>query len=168
MTVLQNSKILCIAFPRFYFYCGGNHVISANGSSENGNCNLTSPAPPRCREPTTSVLQDGIIPTLTGLVGDMWARQLLTMNTTESSIDITFNFRNITPNYDGLGRVEVVMFNCPEWGISVDNITLFGTTRASSIGSFLSTRYYPESVTITHDIYYYVDKYCWTYNNITY
>ncbi len=91
--------------------------MSVNGSSEDGNCNLTSSERVRCREPTTSVLQDGIIPTLTGLDGDMWASQLLTINTTESNIDITFNFRNITPSYDGLESVEVVMFNCPEWVI---------------------------------------------------
>jgi hypothetical protein len=34
----------------------------------------------RCNTPTTSVLFDGNIPTLTGLDGDMWASQLLTLN----------------------------------------------------------------------------------------
>ncbi len=62
-------------------------------------------ARPQCREPTTSVLQDGIIPTLTGLDGNMWASQLLTINTTESSIDISFDFRNIEPSYNGMSRV---------------------------------------------------------------
>ena len=31
------------------------------------------------------------------------------------------------------------MFNCPEWGISVDNITLYGTTNSTIIGSPLIT-----------------------------
>ncbi len=118
-------------FPRLYLYPGGNPIMSVNGSSENGNCNLTSSARPRCRESNTSVLQDGIIPTLTGLDGDMWASQLLAMNTTNSSIDITFNFRHIPPSYDGLERIEVVMFNSPEWGISVDSITLLESNNNS-------------------------------------
>ncbi len=111
--------------------------MSVNGSSEDGNCNLTSSDRVRCREPTTSVLQDGNISTLTGLDGDMWACQLLTMNTSNSSIDITFNFRNITPSYEGLESVEVVMFNCPEWGISVDSISLFGSNNSGIIGNCL-------------------------------
>ncbi len=128
-------------FPRFYSYRDDidNDIMSVNGSSEDGNCNLTLSDRVRCREPTTSVLQDGNIPTLTGLDGDMWASQLLTINTANSSIDITFNFRNITPSYDGLEIVELVLFNCPEWGISVDNITLLVTTTASSIGRSLIT-----------------------------
>ncbi len=120
-------------FPRLYFYPDGDPIMSVNGSSEDGNCNLTSSERVRCREPTTSVLQDGNIPTLTGLDGDMWASQLLTINPTKSSIDITFDFRNITPSYDELESVEVVMFNCPEWGISVDNITLLGSNNSSRI-----------------------------------
>ncbi len=61
--------------------------MSVNGSSRDGNCNLTLTA--RCNEPTTSVLQDGIISTLTGLDGDMWASQLLTINTTDLTIDFS-------------------------------------------------------------------------------
>ncbi len=68
--------------PGSYFYRDGVLIMSSvNGSSEDGNCNLTSSEHPQCREPTTSVLQDGIIPTLTELDGDMWASQLLTINT---------------------------------------------------------------------------------------
>ncbi len=110
-------------FLKLYLYRDGidNDIMSVNGSSKDGNCNLITKA--WCRVPTTSVLQDGIIPTLTGQEGDMWSSQLLTINTTKSNIDITFNFQDITPSYDGL---EVVMFNCRKWGTSVDNITLFG------------------------------------------
>ncbi len=82
-------------FPRLYLYPGGNPIMSVNRSSEDGNCNLTSSERVRCREPTTSVLQDGIIPTLTGLDGDMWASQLLTINTANSSIAITYNFTKL-------------------------------------------------------------------------
>ncbi len=71
--------------------------MSVNGSSEDGNCSLISKI---CNEPTTSFLQDGIIPTLTGLDGDMWAAQLLTIS---STTNITFDFQ-ATPNYSWSGR----------------------------------------------------------------
>ncbi len=129
---LQDYNYYCVVFPRLYLYPSGNPIMSVNGSSENGNCNLTLSERVRCREPTTSVLQDGNIPILTGLDGDMWGSQLLTINT-NSNISITFNFRHITPSYNGLERVEVVMFNCPEWGISVDSITLLGSNNNSRI-----------------------------------
>ncbi len=60
--------------------------MSVNESSEDGNCSLIVTT---CNEPTTSVLQDGIIPTLNGLDGDMWASQLLTINTTRRTTDIS-------------------------------------------------------------------------------
>ncbi len=105
--------------------------MSVNGSSEDGNCSLQ--AATTCNEPTTSVLQDGIIPTLTELDGDTWASQLLTINPTDLTTDITFDF-GATPGYVGVMRVEVVMFNCPELGISVDSITLYESTITASIG----------------------------------
>ncbi len=122
--------------PGRYFYRDGiNPIMSVNGSSEDGNCSLIVTTV--CNEPTTSVLQDGIIPTLTGLDGDRWASQLLTINTTPLTTDITFDFE-ATPGYVGVQRVEVVMFNCPEWGISVDSIFLYGSNTVTSIGLLLS------------------------------
>ncbi len=116
-------------------YRAGNPIMSVNGSSEDGNCSLILTT---CNEPTTSVLQDGIIPTLTGLDGDMWASQLLTINRYSFTTDITFDFE-FTQGYVGVQRVEVVMFNCPEWGISVDSITLYGSTTTTLIGSTRTT-----------------------------
>ncbi len=109
--------------------------MSVNGSSEDGNCSLVDTT--TCNEPNTSVLQDGIMPTLTGLDGDMWASQLLTINTYSPTTDITFDFE-ATPSYVGVQRVEVVMFNCPEWGISVDSIILYGSTNKTSIGNIFA------------------------------
>ncbi len=68
----------------------------------------------------------------------MWANQLLTINTGSPTTDITFDFQ-ATPGYVGVERVEVVMFNCPEWGISVDSITLYGSTTTTDIENFLTT-----------------------------
>ncbi len=113
--------------------------MSVNGSSEDGNCSLLVTT---CNEPTTIVfynlVQDRIIPSLTELDGDMWASQLLTLNTDYPITDIGFDFR-ATPDYAGVERVEVVMFNCPEWGISVESIILHESADIASIRHDLAT-----------------------------
>ena len=108
--------------------------MAVNGSSSKGRCShfIHSITRQTCSTPTSSVLFDGNVPTLTGLDGDTWASQLLIINTTANTADITFDFTD-TPDYTREGTVEVVMFNCPEWGISVTNIQLFSAT--SRIGS---------------------------------
>ena len=96
----------------------------ANGSSATGHCSNVDRSNNRftsiCHHPTSSVLFDGVIPTLTGLDGDMWASQLLTLNST-GSIKVVFSFSVV--QIVRL-RVELVMFNCPEWGISVQSVEL--------------------------------------------
>ena len=98
-----------------------------SGSSVTGHCsNVNSNGViSTCTDPTSSVLFDGVIPTLTGLDGDMWASQLLTLQrTTNTRATVLFDFTD-TPDYVGLdGRLEVVMFNCPEKGISASTITV--------------------------------------------
>ena len=80
-----------------------------------------------CLQPTSSVLFDGRVPTLTGLDGNTWASQLLTINEIKSLTTVTFDFTD-TPGYDRVERVEVVMFNCPQWGVASTNIQLDGAT----------------------------------------
>ena len=100
---------------------------SVNGSSATGNCanNISSSTSGTltCADPTSSVLFDDPrgMPILTGLDGDMWASQLLTIQTAASSTDITFDFRN-TPGFTVVERVEVMMFNCPQLGIGVQTV----------------------------------------------
>ena len=66
-----------------------------------------------CTDPTSSVLFDDVIPTLTGLDGD-WASQLLTLQRAASTrTTVLFDFTG-TQGYVGLTGVEVVMFNCLE------------------------------------------------------
>ena len=112
--------------------------MSVNGSSATGNCfNVTIRTVQfgslsRCNAPTSSVLFDGNIPTLTGLDGNMWASQLFTLETSNGIrramwLEVT----------DFVTRVEIVMFNCPEWGISTQIIRL---TSAESIYSTLSPK----------------------------
>ena len=110
--------------------------MAVNGSSSTGRCSNIIPSITRktCYITTSSVLFDGNVPTLTGLNGDMWASHLLTINLTNTA-NITFDFTNIL-HYTGVERVEVVMFNCPEWGISVRTIQLLSATSISGSTTF--------------------------------
>ena len=91
-----------------------NDGVSVNGSSSTG-CSS------RCSSPTSNVLYDGHIPTLTGLQGDMWASQLLVLepDPPSRSSNIVFDFTQT-----GVERVDVVMFNCPEWHLGIGLIRL--------------------------------------------
>ena len=86
-----------------------------------------------CNQPR--VLFDGRVPTLTGLDGDMWASQLLTIQTGDASTDITFDFTD-THSYDRVERVEVVMFNCPQWGIASSAIIALGASSRNAWAGF--------------------------------
>jgi hypothetical protein len=105
--------------PSFFSIGGRNTNFSANGSSAIAQC-FRSGTLVRCDETTSNVLFDGNIPTLNDLEGDMWARELLTVRRM-SFQSILFYFTDI-PNYRGIGRIEVVLFNCPEWGIGTQDI----------------------------------------------
>ena len=102
--------------PPSYTYSPARAV---NGSSVRGNCQVTVNLfgiITSCNNPASSVLFDGHIPTLTGLDGDMWASQLLTV---PGVLELRFP---INQNFVDIARAEVVMFNCPEWGIGVETI----------------------------------------------
>ena len=77
--------------------------MAVNGSSNTGRCSNFIPSHTRqtCTTPTSGVLFDGNVSTLTGLDGDMWASQLLTINTTANTAEITFDFAT-TPDYTEL------------------------------------------------------------------
>ena len=132
--------IFIIVIPAKYFFPSETDLVAVNGSNSTGRCSnyIRSSLRKYCYTPTSSVLFDGNVPTLTGLDGDMWASQLLTINTTDNTAEITFDFTD-TPDYTGVGRVEVVMFNCPEWDISVRTITLFYATSISGSGTFVTS-----------------------------
>ena len=97
-------------------------AVSERRSSATGHCSDVSDSDRVCNTPRSSVLFDGIIPTLTGLDGDMWATQLLTLNTSTSS-NITFNFNGMA-YYVGVGTIEVVMFSCSIRGIGTNSISI--------------------------------------------
>ena len=96
------------------------HVLAANGSSAAGGCSdvtsyLTTSIS-TCNAPTSSVLFDGVIPTLTALDGNTWAEQLMIL----TSSTYYFGFTDITR----VRRLEVVMFNCPQWDTNVYYISV--------------------------------------------
>ncbi len=103
-------------------------VLAANGSSAVGGCSNITTHPDRlttCNTPTSSVLFDGVTPTLTGLDGDTWASQLMILQRPEfgyNSFYLDFDFTGTRSGYAGVERVEVTIFNCPEWGTAVEYI----------------------------------------------
>lgn len=125
---------IILVYPESYTF----QAVSVNGSSPLGLCSSVvtttttwNGEATTCNTPTSSVLFDGNIPTLSGLEGGWWASQLLTLYKTDPTrAEMAFDFTD-TLGYAGIGRVEMVIFNCPEWGIGVRSIQLFGHTRTS-------------------------------------
>ena len=97
-----------------------------NGSSVAGNCSEISQLINRgslsfaCLNPTSSVLLNGVVPEFIDKEDDMWARDLFTLQSM-TTLSIEFRFA-IIPDNTGVGRIEVVLFQCPQCGIYVDSI----------------------------------------------
>lgn len=103
-----------------------------NGSSATQQCSFEiRDGLSSCFNPATSVLFDGSILNPTGLGGDMWASQLLTLQKFEFHAALYFDF-STSPGYAGVERVDVVMFNCPEWGIGAETIGVSGALTVPS------------------------------------
>lgn len=75
----------------------------------------------------------------------MWASQLLTLHATRFT-RIAFDFTN-TSGYVGVKRVEVVLFNCPQWGLSIQTIRLEGSTSLFERGESLTIKNLNSSLT---------------------
>ena len=94
-------------------------ALAANGSSATGHCSdvtLHLNSYSTCSSPASSVLFDGVIPTLTALDGNTWARQLMILQRPmfgSHSLYLYSSFTNAR-----IRRLEVVLFNCPQWGIA--------------------------------------------------
>ena len=129
--------------PSDFLYFDGE-IGPVNGSSRNGNCFDTSSEffddrglLLTCEAPATSVLFDGSIPTLSQLDGDMWASQLLTARNDRATIPSAQLFIDFFNQLGGVGaeRVELVIFNCPEWNITVQTINIEDVIAGEVIGS---------------------------------
>ena len=104
----------CVVIPSAFYYTLSDSG-SVNGSSPTGHCSgAINSSDIRCLQPTTSVLFDGNIPTLIGS-RFYWASQLFTLQAYVA--EVIFDF-SATPGYVGIDGIEVVLFNCPPWGIS--------------------------------------------------
>ena len=100
-------------------------AVAVNGSSATGNCSqVLTFTVTVCSNPTSSVLLDGVVPEFIDKEDDMWARDLLTLQSATSSMEIRFN--DIT----GVGRIEVVLFQCLQCGIYVETISITDTDNA--------------------------------------
>ena len=96
---------------------------SVNGSDPNGGCSRLTSGRQICAELDeggTSDLTDCVIPSLGGFQTN-WAAGLFTVNTSGQSFHIGFEF-NGPVNFT---RVELDLFNCPEWGIAAQSITVY-------------------------------------------
>ena len=96
-------------------------VQTVNGSMEYGGClELVVNGPQAtCLNPTSSVLFDGVAPTLADLDEDTWAEQLMVLVDPFSQdipppLQFDIHFTDI-PDYTGVTRAEVALFNCPQW-----------------------------------------------------
>jgi len=100
---------------------------SVNGSNPTGGCSRVAAQYLICAELNeggTSDLTDCVIPSLEGFQGN-WTSGLFTVNRSgQSSIYIGFEF-NSSVNFT---RVELDLFNCPEWGIAAQTITVYEYT----------------------------------------
>ena len=128
--------------PALYRFFQTSSIQPVNGSSLTADCSDVTPYIGTfiCHSPASSILYDGAIPTLTGLDGDLWAQELLTIQPLQPGINaiIAFDFDDV-PSYAGVSRVEVIMFNCPEWGISVQSISLREASNILQSGTTIAT-----------------------------
>ena len=108
--------------------------LSLDGSSGSGSCSsfVNTREGQTCNTPRSSILFDGVIPSLTGINNSMcWASQLLTL---QDATTITFNFTQPTDvngteiSYPGISTIEIVMFNCPSRQVGAPVILILNGT----------------------------------------
>ena len=109
----------------------------------------------------TSVLNDGIVPTPNSISDDtqsQWAAQLLTMNRTSSgvaNISLSFQVGSDTNVHD---RLELVVFNCPQFGINTPAVEVFvDTSFRPEMGGF---RFSLASASLRHTSCNHLIKFC--------
>jgi len=96
---------------------------SVNGSDPTGGCSRPAAQGRICvelDEGGTSDLTDCNIPSLGGFQGH-WAAGLFTVNTSGQSFHIGLDFSRPV----NFTKVELDLFNCPEWGIEAQTITAY-------------------------------------------
>ena len=94
------------------------------GSPMNGGCSSTSGTNNEICD-GTSVLNDGILPALSGVSSDpasQWANELFTMRRTGTDqIVVSFEFMSVMSR----NRMELAVFNCPQLGIYTPQVIVY-------------------------------------------
>ena len=99
-----------------------NRLQSLYGSDINGSCTLVNGSRTSCNG--TSVLNDGVLPMLSGVSNDsesQWAAQLFTLRRPGMG-RIVAPFELEDASHD---RVELAVFNCPKLGISTPEVNVY-------------------------------------------
>ena len=122
---MWSARAGALVYPTRYTY-PSTGLQSVNGSASNGGCTnstTTSVTGVSLCLSGNSSLVDGAVPTLSSsLVGmSNWAAGLFTVNRNgETVIEIGFELRR-----PAIERIELDLFNCPEWGTAAPNITVY-------------------------------------------
>lgn len=108
-------------------------VLAINGSSTTGKCldAFGSANIIVCEAVESSVLFDGLIPIL-DFSRNIWSEDLLTLS---SSAELLIRW----PDGTLLSRLEATVFNCPEWGIAVQGISISIPGEVGIIASTIAT-----------------------------
>lgn len=114
-------------------------IRTVNGSSSTGGCSSIS-APnldgtSRCNAPSSAVLFDGYIPTLTELNGDTWADQLMVLGPPEYGPSSNRITAHIGP-FMTVRQIEITVFTCPQWWTGVRYISIFYSTSTARSEGF--------------------------------
>lgn len=136
--------------------------VPVNGSSASGNCSEYNTASSLCTDPASSVLFDGIIPTLSPPPTperddadnnnnndnneNEWAAELVTIPSSPRSryaiVTLAFYFSSSSSGGGDadlgggsavVGRLEMALFNCPAWGVSVGSVSVQEWTSGGGI-----------------------------------
>ena len=88
-------------------------------------------------EPNVNQLSDGIVPVLHDIEGENWARELFThFNDPIAGREMDL-IADVSNTFEEL-KIEVVMFNCPQWNIGASSIRYHGSnSRRSPDGRYL-------------------------------
>ena len=99
------------------------------GSPENGGCSSTSGTNNEICD-GTSVLNDGILPALSGvnMSQSLWANELFTLNRSGTDqIVVSVEIPRVNHN-----RMELTVFNCPQLGIYTPQVIVYITNSLSA------------------------------------
>ena len=133
-------------------------LMQLNGSLPDAGCTSVNGDICNLRDGGTSVLVDNTILPLSGLDGDQWARDLYTVERGSTAfISIGFDFGTSVR----VRRVELVMFNCPQWSIRASSIEIYANTAAAnfprsdpaSVGVNVGSRLFSNGVNSCENLY---------------